>query len=65
LTLAWSIGLGILLIGISTVLLLPATKSARIRFEERREDSLGDESRPRAGETRTGENAGHAAEPSP
>jgi hypothetical protein len=37
LTLAWSIGLGIVLIGVSTVLLLPATKSARIRIEDRPE----------------------------
>ena len=34
LTLAWSIGLGLLLLGLTTVLLLPATKNARIRFDD-------------------------------
>ena len=39
LTIAWSIGISILLLGMTTVLLLPATKNARIRFDGTEQDA--------------------------
>ena len=44
LTLAWSIGLGLLFLGITTVLLLPATKNARIRFDKTQQEPAEGES---------------------
>jgi hypothetical protein len=44
LTLAWSIGLGLFVVGTTTVLLLPATKNAGIRFDETQQASPEDDS---------------------
>lgn len=44
LTLAWSIGLGLLLLAFSAALLLPATKSARVSFERTPREIVVEES---------------------
>lgn len=65
LTLTWSIGLGIIVLGITTVMLLPATKSARIRFDEPSAGAAEGESGQAPGEERGADDSAIETELSP